>query len=67
MSMATLERAILANARTLLNNPKLKRDDILEWSTGDIGTHDIETEIVVRVPNPGVNVCVKKSNDKRFA
>ena len=63
MSMATLERAVLAGAKTVLNNPRLKMKDILEWSTGDITPQD--GEIVVHVPDPGVFVAVKKENDKR--
>jgi hypothetical protein len=63
MSVATLERAVLAGAKIILNNPKLKMRDIMEWSTGDIEPH--EGEIVVRVPDPGVNVAVKNDCDKR--
>ena len=66
MSMATLERAILASARIILKNPKLKLADILEWSTGDVKAQD-ETEIVARLPDPGCNICVSKTNDKRTA
>jgi len=65
MSMATLERAVLAGARVVLNNRKLKKADIQEWSTGEIEPHD--GEVVVRVPDPGVFVAVKKENDKRKA
>jgi hypothetical protein len=63
MSMATLERAILAGARKVLNNPKLRKMDIMEWSTGDIEPAD--GEIVVNVPDPGVFVAVKQEHDKR--
>ena len=62
--MKTLERAILASARTLLKNPKLKMAGILEWSTGEIKAAN-ENEVVVRVPDPGVNICVFKVDDKR--
>lgn len=63
MSMATLERAVLDGAREVLNNPKLRKKDLMEWSTGDIEPED--GEIVVNVPDPGVFVCVKKEHDKR--
>ncbi len=63
MSMATLERVILAGAKVVLNNPKLKMKDIQEWSTGGIEAQD--GEIVVRVPDPGVYVAVKAESDKR--
>lgn len=65
MSMATLERAVLAGARLVLENPKLKMKEILEWSTGSIKTEP--GEITIRVPDPGVNVAVKKECDKRKA
>ena len=63
MSMATLERAVLAGTRDVLNNRKLRMKDILEWSTGEIKPQD--GEIMVRVPYPGVNVCVAAVMDKR--
>jgi len=63
MSLATLERAILAGAKEVLHNPKLKLKDIMEWSSGDIKAHD--GEIVVNVPDHGVFVAVKAEMDKR--
>ena len=63
MSMATLERAILHGAREVLKNPKLRQKDIQEWSTGNIQAED--GEVVAWIPNPGVNVVVKKEYDKR--
>jgi hypothetical protein len=63
MSMATLERAVLAGAKVALNNPKLRLKDIMEWSSGDIKPHD--GEIVVHVCDPGVFVAVKTESDKR--
>jgi hypothetical protein len=65
MTMATLERAILANAKVVLKNQKLKMKDILEWSTGRCKPQDGEVE--VRVDDPGVWVCVLKEHDKRAA
>ena len=63
MSMATLERAILASAKVVLNNRKLRMADIMEWSTGSIDPH--EGEFVFWVADPGVHVAVKKECDKR--
>lgn len=63
MSMATLERAILAGAKFVLNNPRLKMKDIQEWSSGEIEPH--KGEVVVRVSDPGVYVAVKVESDKR--
>ena len=65
MSMQTLERAILAEAKTVLNNPKLKMKDIMEWSTGPVKAED--GEVIVELPGLGVNVAVAKSNDLRQA
>lgn len=63
MSMATLEREILAQAKLLLKNPKLRMKDILEWSTGVVVPR--KDEIEFRLPDPGCNVCVAKVHDKR--
>lgn len=63
MSMATLERAILAGARVKLHNAKLKMKDIQEWSSSEIKPH--EGEITLYIPDPGVFVAVKAENDKR--
>jgi hypothetical protein len=67
MSMASLERAILAAARRQLNNPKLKMCEILEWSTGNVEARD-DTETVFTLTECGfsaVNVCVPKRCDNR--
>jgi hypothetical protein len=63
MSMATLERAILAGAKLVFNNPKLRTKDIREWSSGDIAP--IDGEVMAHVPDPGVYVCILKEHDKR--
>lgn len=63
MSMATLERAVLAGAKVTFNNPKLKMKDILEWSTGQVTPQD--GEVVARVEDPGVYVAIQKEMDKR--
>jgi hypothetical protein len=63
MSMVTLERAILAGAKTLFNNPKLKLKDIMEWSSGEIRPQG--GEVAGYVEDPGVFVAIKKENDKR--
>lgn len=63
MSMATLERAVLAGAKIVFNNPKLRMKDILEWSTGKVKAE--EGEVVARVDDPGVYVAISKEHDKR--
>lgn len=63
MSMATLERAILAGARLVFKNNKLRMKDIQEWSSGEIDQHD--GEVIAHIPDPGVYVSIKVENDKR--
>ena len=63
MSMATLERAIVIEARKVLKNPKLRIKDIMEWSTSPIKEND--GEIIIRVDDPGVYVAIKREDDKR--
>lgn len=63
MSMATLERAILAGAKAVFKNPKLRLKDIQEWPSGEIDAHD--GEVSAYVPDPGVYVAVKVEYDKR--
>ncbi len=62
MSMATLERAILGEARIFFQNPKLRLKDIQEWSTGDV--KQVEGEITARMPI-GASVAIKVEFDKR--
>lgn len=64
MSFATLERAILANAKVFFKNPKLRLKDLQEWSTGKIEPESAE-EIVAFIPDPGVYVAILAINDKR--
>jgi hypothetical protein len=63
MSMATLEREVLAGARLAFKNPKLTKKNLAEWSTGEIVP--CVGEVVVYVPDPGVYVAVGKQFDKR--
>jgi len=63
VSMATLERAIVVEARKVLKNPKLRIKDIMEWSTSKMKEND--GEIIIRVDDPGVYVAVKREHDHR--
>lgn len=60
--MRDLERAILADAKQVFNNKKLRLKDLMEWSTGKIESRDDE---VVAVMPDGINVAIKKEHDKR--
>lgn len=64
MSMATLEREIVAEARVIFNNPKLRNKDLREWSTGEIAP-DGDDEVVAYCPTLGVFVCIFKRDDRR--
>ena len=63
MSLATLERAIVISARGVLNNPKLRLKDLLEWSTSKVKSR--EGEVAVYVPDPGAWAVFPKACDKR--
>jgi hypothetical protein len=63
MSFASLQRAVLNEARVVLKNRKLRAADIQEWSTGPVKAG--EGEVVVNCPDLGVNVAVLKAMDKR--
>jgi len=63
MSLATLERAILAGARVVFKNPKLRLKDIQEWQTTEIEAYT--GEVVAHVKDPGVYVAIKVEMDKR--
>lgn len=67
MSMATLERAILAGAKVVFKNPKLKMKDILEWSTSEaqVKKNLGDGEAYAHVPDPGAYVAISKALDKR--
>jgi len=65
MSMATLEKAILFGAKEVFKNSKLRKKDLLEWSSNKIKPQFVDIEVVARVPDPGVWVCVLKTMDKR--
>jgi hypothetical protein len=64
MSMQSLEREIVYEARTVLNNAKLRTKDLQEWATHEIQPQDGETVIHIAA---GLNVwiAVKKECDKR--
>jgi len=55
--MQSLEREILAEAKEITGNKKLKMKDIMEWSTGDIKPASGET--LYYLPKFAVNIAVK--------
>ena len=58
MGMQSLKRAILAEARIVTGNKKLKMKDIMEWSTGKITSHPGEK--IYQLPELCVNIAVKE-------
>lgn len=63
MSLRSLESAILANARHLFVNGRLRLKDIMEWSSGEIKPQ--AGEVTERLPEIGAWVTIKKEHDKR--
>jgi hypothetical protein len=63
MSMKSLEAAILAEARTVFCNPKLRMKDIQEWTTGDVVLQ--QGESLAYLADLQVTVCVLDKSDKR--
>ncbi len=59
MSIQSLERAVLAEAKKVTGNNKLRMKDILEWSTGDIVPQPGEK--LHRLPELAINIAVKDS------
>lgn len=61
--MASLEREILAEARVVFDNPKLRKKDLLEWSTGPVTAQP--GEVVELLPTLRVSVAIDEKNDRR--
>ncbi len=64
MSFKEVEKAVWKEAKVVFNNPKLRLKDILEWSTGN-PKPETDKEVVAKLPDIGVSVCVLKVHDKR--
>lgn len=58
MSMQSLERAVLAEAKEVTSNKKLRMKDIVEWSTGEVKAQ--EGEKLYHLPNLAINIAVKE-------
>lgn len=58
MSMASLEKAILAELRLVSGNKKLKMADVMEWSTSKIESQKGETYYFL--PELKVHCAVKE-------
>ncbi len=67
MGLSKLDREILAEAKTVFKNPKLRNKDIREWTTDEQAAkeHQEDGEVVAKLPVLGIFVCVFEVNDKR--
>ena len=63
MSLRSLERLIIREAREVFCNKKLRVMDLMEWSTGLLRPDD--GEVMLFLPATRVYVCIKKELDKR--
>lgn len=64
--MQTIERVIVAEARTLLQNSKLRMKDLMEWSTSEdaIKRGLRDGELMFHLPDCGMWIAVKKEHSK---
>lgn len=62
MGLQSLEREILAEAKEVTGNKKLRMKDIMEWSTSKV--KEFPEEERFHLPNIGVNISVKKTGKK---
>lgn len=58
MSMQSLEREVLAEAKEVTGNKKLRMKDIMEWSTGEVKAQSGEK--LYRLPKLAINIAVKE-------
>jgi hypothetical protein len=57
MSLATLEKAILAELKTVTDNPKLTKNSIMEWANMPVKAE--EGEILAYLPELMLHVAYK--------
>jgi hypothetical protein len=63
--MNDLERHVWHHARVKLKNPKLKKKEVIEWTSGKAKPRPEETMIKVRCLDVTWEVCVLKEHDLR--
>ena len=61
--MTSFESMIWRECQRILENPKMRKKDLAEWSTGELEPRD--GEIVIRVDSLGVNAVVSAGLDRR--
>ena len=67
MSLASLEREIVGDAKRLLNNPKLKLADVLEWSSSKSTVErNLEpNDMMIEIPSLKLWAAFPKTTDRR--
>lgn len=56
MALTNIERAILAEAKIVTGNKKLRMKDIMEWSTGEVKVQ--AGEKLYRLPELAINIAI---------
>lgn len=67
MGFSEEDRRILAEAKVLFKNPKLRHKDIQEWTVDEETAKENcqDGEVVAELPGLRIWVCVFKVDDKR--
>lgn len=63
MSLVSLETEILAQLKVIAKNSKLRKKDMMEWSSAKLEPHD--GEVIISLPALGVEVAILTELDKR--
>ena len=63
--VSALESLIWRECQRVLQNPRMRKKDLLEWSTGAVTPQDGEVGLQVTVDATTFNVAVPASADKR--
>jgi hypothetical protein len=61
--MVVIETEILAEAKRVLKNPRLKKQDILEWAFGEV--LPANGAVAISLQAIGCTICTLRANDKR--
>ena len=65
MSVSQLESVIWRECQRILENPKMRKKDLLEWSTGEVEPRD--GEIAIYIDHLGITAVVQAQLDRRKA
>ena len=63
MGIRQVEAAILAEAKIVTGNKKLRQKDIMEWSTGEVKPE--QGEKVFRLSELQINIAVKENGKNK--